>query len=173
MSALFPGGSSSETPEVRSWLSSPWFRRPNRRRTGESTTRSSKKMCNLTLKDDFNRRKQKCARNVFVDGEDYNKKKRKSYADCEDPGARATLYAGGAFDGERLSLHSSAPRIGLFGFPSASVRVSGSCCWELFERVGFTGNMVRLCPGNYSESMLSGSISRGIKSVKAVRYHMV
>ncbi len=71
----------------------------------------------------------------------------RSATPCSDPSAAAFLFEEDGFEGGRLSLSESAPRMGLYGFPTGSVQVEGSCCWELFDRAGFTGRMLRLCPG--------------------------
>ena len=45
----------------------------------------------------------------------------------------------------------------------------------MYERAGFTGRMLRLCPGKYGEDIVVGGsgsgAARGIKSVRAVKYH--
>ncbi len=56
-----------------------------------------------------------------------------------------------------LRLRESAPRLGVHGFPTSSAEVEDDggakrgrgCCWELFDRAGYAGRMIRLCPGRY------------------------
>ena len=97
---------------------------------------------------------------------------------CSGPSAasaRLSLFGDGGFGGERLDLGSSAARLGLYGFDSRSAAVEGGCCWEMYERAGFTGRMLRLCPGKYGEDIVVGGsgsgAARGIKSLRAVKYH--
>ncbi len=65
--------------------------------------------------------------------------------------------------------------MGTDGFPTSSARIdhapgrrSDSCCWELFDRAGFAGRMLRLCPGSYSRSALRETISAAVKSARLV-----
>ena len=51
---------------------------------------------------------------------------------------------------------------------SRSVVVRGKkCCWEMFERVGYTGKMLRLCPGKYGAEDL-GSFAKKVRSMRPV-----
>lgn len=63
---------------------------------------------------------------------------------CTDPKATFQLVGGPEGSEVRLEVREESPRLGLFGvFLEGAVKVSGRCCWELYDRAGFTGKMMR------------------------------
>ena len=51
-------------------------------------------------------------------------------------------------------------------FRSAVVR-GAKCCWEMFERAGYSGKMLSLCPGKYGADDL-GAFAERVRSMRPV-----
>ena len=41
------------------------------------------------------------------------------------------------------------------------------CCWEMFDRVGYSGKMLRLCPGKYGQEDI-GNFAERVRSMRPV-----
>ena len=112
---------------------------------------------------------------------------------CRNAETSIELFREDGFSGHEVTLEAETPIVGIFGIDfryktsgpklnpdfdqryapllckiSRSVVVRGKkCCWEMFERVGYTGKMLRLCPGKYGAEDL-GSFAKKVRSMRPV-----
>lgn len=54
--------------------------------------------------------------------------------------------------------------------PCRSVVVTGKkCCWEMYDRVNYSGKMLKLCPGKYFAEDLEG-FAENVRSLRPVNH---
>jgi len=87
---------------------------------------------------------------------------------CRDAETSIELFREDGFSGHEVTLEAETPIVGIFGIDFRSVVVRGKkCCWEMFDRVGYSGKMLRLCPGKYGQEDI-GNFAERVRSMRPV-----
>lgn len=93
------------------------------------------------------------------------------FGPCTDEDATVVIFKRDKFEAnERASLfNKSSAHLGAQGIRFKSIKVTGNCCWEMYERPEFGGRKLRICPGKYHAEDLNKKIAvfRSIKPVAA------